>query len=92
MLTLCPSFLKIPAQRRAVILLPLLKRSGAGVTSCIFTSVDYLDIQAFVSAANAISVQGFGNCTAEPFDTLRVSGSLPLMVSLSNHVNSASLW
>ena len=42
MLTLCPSFLKIPAQRRAVILLPLLKRSGAGVTNCIFTLVDYL--------------------------------------------------
>jgi len=42
--------------------------------------------------ANATSVQGLGNCTAEPFDTLRVSGLPPLMVSLSNHVNSASLW
>ena len=26
---------------------------------------------------------------AEPFDTLRVSGFPPLMVSLSNHANSA---
>ena len=34
--------------------------------------------------------KGIGNCTTEPFDTLRVSGFPPLMVSLSNHVNSGS--
>ena len=32
---------KIRAQRRAVILLPLLSRSGAGVMSCIRTLSDY---------------------------------------------------